>query len=177
MRDALILLPVLLISLTSLAVSQDEGAYGLYETAVSATLPADIVDPFCHTCDSSLCTCDFGFHPQVFGSVEFLLARPNFSEVVAFAEGTQTATTFDVNGQRIDFNYEGGLRALIGIPFGDDSGSLLMEYTFLQGEASSAGTASAPGQFIVDPFGNLVGSVTIIDPSDARFTLHLRVQR
>ena len=41
--------------------------------------------------------------------------------------------------------------------------------TGVRGETRVNGTAPGAGDFIVDPFGNIVGAVAVIDPRDARF--------
>lgn len=102
-----------------------------------------------------------------FGGVSFLLVRPHFSEAIAFAQGTQTSTTFGVSERELQFDYDATVRATAGFRMGD--GEARFTYTRLAGDVSVSGGVGGPGEFIVDPFGNVVGAVAIIDPSDARF--------
>jgi hypothetical protein len=121
----------------------------------------------CDCCDSVVCGGCNRPSSSCFGGAEFLFARPHFSEAVAYAQGSQTATTFDVSGQPIHFDYDAGFRAFAGMRLGGTTNFLRMSYTYLQGDVSIDGGLGA-SQFIVDPFGNVLGTVQIIDPSDAR---------
>jgi len=94
--------------------------------------------------------------------------RPHFSEAVAFARGTQTPSSFRTEADELQFGYDASFRAHAGYQLGG-SGGIRFAYWNLQGDATVAGSVGMPGEFIVDPFGNVVGSVAIIDPSDARF--------
>lgn len=121
----------------------------------------------CGKCGSAICSCSSDSRWNLFTGAEFLYVRPHFSEAVAFAEGTQTLTTFDISGRPIHFGYGGGVRATIGASNEATSETLRFDYTNMDGDVEIDSTGPAGG-FVVDPFGNVVGSVTIIDPSDVR---------
>jgi len=104
-----------------------------------------------------------------FGGVDYLWVRPHFSEAVAFTRGSQSPTTYQTVAEELGFDYDSSLRAFAGFRLADGNGAIRLTYWYLDGDTSVDGTVSGPGQFIVDPFGNLVGTVAIIDPSDARF--------
>lgn len=125
------------------------------------------LDPGCQQCcpKSSLVCAD----PGLFVGVEYLLIRPHFSEAIAFAQGTQTATTFQTIGRELQFDYESSFRVFTGYRAGNGGGELRLTYWHSQADISVDGTVGGPGEFIVDPFGNLVGGVVVIDPADARF--------
>lgn len=106
---------------------------------------------------------------KYFGGAELLVARPHFSEAVAYAVGTQTASSYSVSGRPIEFNYDANFRGYFGGTFCGYPYSWRARYTSLQGDVGINGGGVGAGQFIADPFGNVVGTVTIIDPSDARF--------
>ncbi len=105
--------------------------------------------------------------PVFYGGADWLLVQPTFSEAIAFARGQQTIATFQTTAEPLDFSYQSSLRAFFGYRLPDTE--LQFTYWHLTGDVRVDGTAGGPGQFLVDPFGNLVGSVTIIDPSDNRF--------
>jgi hypothetical protein len=68
----------------------------------------------------------------------------------------------------IDFNHEAAFRTRVGYQFaGSDLGGLFT-YTHISADTQVDGALGGPGEFIVDPFGNLVGTVQVIDPADAR---------
>jgi hypothetical protein len=117
------------------------------------------------TAKSGLC----GSQSSVFGGAEFLLVRPTFSESIAFAKGTQTLTTYDVAGRMIEFGYEPSVRAFVGYRFEDSDWTIKFTYWHMSASTADAGTVGAPGEFIVDPFGSIVGAVGVVDPTDARF--------
>ncbi len=103
----------------------------------------------------------------VFGGVDLLFIRPHFSEAVAFARGVQTATTIHTEGQPLDFDYEPSFRLYGGLaaPGGDEFRFTFWHY---DGDVDVNGTAP-PGEFIADPFGNIVGVAVVVDPRDGRF--------
>lgn len=123
----------------------------------------------CDTCSGVSCRCSRRFRDRLHGSVETLIVRPHFSEAVAYAAGSQTATTFNIGARPIKFDYRGGIRAMFGLDLARHSDSLRFTYSYLRGDVSISSANLAANEFIVDPFGNVVGSVTIVDPSDARF--------
>ncbi len=116
--------------------------------------------------ESGLC-CD----PQsaFVAGAEFLLIRPHFSEAIAFANGAQTLGTWDTSARALNFGYEGALRTYLGYRLADNSGELRFTYWHANNTTRVDGAVGGPGQFIVDPFGNLAGSVTVINPADPRF--------
>lgn len=116
-------------------------------------------------CAMPSAACDAGF----FGGAEFLLVRPHFGEAVAFARGTQTVASFETTATELHFDYDASLRTFLGYRLGNGGGELRFTYWNLNGDVSVDGTVGGAGEFIVDPFGNLVGGVGIIDPGDLRF--------
>ncbi len=110
---------------------------------------------------------DFEHHEaRWFAGGDFLLVQPRFSEAIAFAEGNQTLSTFDIAARPLDFSYGSSLRAFVARDFGTNR--LQFTYWHVNGDTGE-NAASSPGRFMVDPFGNVVGTVGVIDPSDARF--------
>jgi hypothetical protein len=104
----------------------------------------------------------------LFAGADYLLVRPTWSEAVAFARGVQTATSFATRAEPISFDYDSSFRVFAGWRPTPGPAEIRFTYTYLQGKVDIGGTAGGPGQFIVDPFGNIVGTVQVIDPSDAR---------
>jgi hypothetical protein len=103
---------------------------------------------------------------------EFLLTQFSFSEAVAFARGQQTPTSLMVQQEGLDFDYEPGFRVYGGYQLDNGWGEARLTYTRLEGEVEVDGVVDAnspPGSFIVDPFGAVVGTVFIIDPTNALF--------
>lgn len=103
-----------------------------------------------------------------YGGADYLLIRPHFSEAVAFARGTQGLGGMSTEAEAIRFDYESAFRAFGGYQ-GPGGNSLQFTVTHLDNEDFASGTVSNPGEFIVDPFGNLVGAVMVINPADPRF--------
>jgi hypothetical protein len=106
----------------------------------------------------------------LFGGADFLLVRPTWSEAIAFARGSQMppTTSYNTVGEPISFDYDASLRAFIGWRSPHGPGEIRFTYWNLQGTTDNSGTVSGPFQFIVDPYGAIVGSVIVIDPSDPR---------
>lgn len=108
--------------------------------------------------------CGFAYaDPGFYAGAEYLLIRPHFSEAIAFARGTQTTTGFETQGRELQFDYDSSFRIVGGYRRGYGEGELRFTYWHFGGEISVDGTAEAGG-FLVDPFGNLVGTVVVIDP-------------
>jgi hypothetical protein len=87
---------------------------------------------------------------------DFLLVRPTFSEAIAFARGVQTPTSLVTRQEALEFDHEPAFRIHGG-------------YTRITAQTDVDGVVNGPGSFIVDPFGAVVGQVTIIDPANALF--------
>ena len=125
----------------------------------------------CQQCACSPCRCG-GYtmsDPQevfVVGA-DYLLIRPHFSEAVAFAQGRQTATSLSTRARELDFDYDSNFRAFIGFRTGGDE--VRFTYSRISGETEVNGAVTQPGDFIIDPFGNLVGAVVVVDPSSGLF--------
>jgi hypothetical protein len=103
------------------------------------------------------------------GGADLLLVRPTFSEAIAFARGTQTfPVSLSTRAVPIEFDYEASYRAFVGMRNGESGAGWRFTYTSITADTQVNGTAGGAGQFIVDPFGNLVGSVQVVDPADAR---------
>ncbi|MEX2287508.1 MAG: Lpg1974 family pore-forming outer membrane protein [Planctomycetaceae bacterium] len=118
---------------------------------------------YCQICADSECEADF------FVGADYLFVRPHFSEAVAFAQGTLGASSFDVVGRDLDFGYDSSLRAFAGYRFGNGDGELRFTFWHLSGETSADAANPGAGQFIVDPFGNVVGTAIVLDPNSALF--------
>jgi len=106
--------------------------------------------------------------PGFYAGADYLLVRPHFSEAIAFARGSQTLTTYEVEGRELQFDYDSSFRIFAGYRPGDGGGEFRFTYWRFFGDISVAGTAEV-GQFLVDPFGNVVGTAVIINPADRRF--------
>lgn len=106
-----------------------------------------------------------------FGGADYLLIRPHFSEAIAFARGTQNlmAGTMNVVEEPLEFEYQNSLRATFGYRSAQGDTELRFTYWYIDTDTSVNGGGLAPGQFIVDPFGNMVGSAFVLNPGDARF--------
>ena len=124
----------------------------------------------CANCGGASCQQCLSIDPgkRVHGGADFLFVRPSFSESVAFARGSQSPTSLDLSGQELEFDYDSSVRAFVAVRSEDGLSKMQFTYWHLRGKTSVNGTVAGPGQFIVDPFGNIVGSVAIVDPSDAR---------
>jgi hypothetical protein len=97
------------------------------------------------------------------------LIRPHFSEAVAFAHGTQTATSFQIDAQPLLFDYAPSFRTDIGYRFNGGREAIQFTYSNIRGDTRVNGTNPGPGQFLVDPYGNVVGTAFVVNPSDHRF--------
>jgi hypothetical protein len=100
---------------------------------------------------------------------DFLLVRPHFSEATAFVKGTETASTYQATAQSLDFQYSPSFRVFAGYRFDEGGSELKLTYTRLTAQTQSDAGNISPGHFIVDPFGNVVGTAIVIDPSNAQF--------
>jgi hypothetical protein len=118
--------------------------------------------------DSSLLR-PFDTGSGLYAGADFLFVRPHFSEAVAFARGNQTLATYQTEGRPLAFSYDPSFRVFAGHRFDNGQGAIQFTYWHFRGGVSVDGTAPGIGQFIVDPFGNIVGTVAVIDPRDARF--------
>ncbi|MFQ5732650.1 MAG: Lpg1974 family pore-forming outer membrane protein [Planctomycetaceae bacterium] len=99
---------------------------------------------------------------------DYLLIRPHFSEALAFVEGRQTPATFSSEGRELHWDYESAFRVFAGYRFGGDR-ELRFTYWRVTSDTGEQGRISQPGQFIVDPFGNVAGALVVIDPTNALF--------
>lgn len=98
-----------------------------------------------------------------YAGADFLLIRPTFSQATAFAEGTETPSSLTVVARPLQFDYAGSLRAFAGYHLADRNADVQFTYWHLQGATDPSGAVFGPGQFLVDPFGNIAG--TYVDPS------------
>jgi hypothetical protein len=104
-----------------------------------------------------------------FGGADFLYVRPHFSEATAYARGTEGASSLNVTAQALEFDYQPAFRVFAGYRFDGTDTELQFTYTRMTGQ-TEAGTANlSPGHFVVDPFGNVVGDVVVVDPNSALF--------
>lgn len=143
---------------TELAVEDESG----HEEASRSFGGRVCSEPGCQGCDA--CGCG----PAWSAGAEFLLVRPHFSEAIAFAQGTQTASSFGTVGRELHWGYDASIRTFLTRHL-DDNDDLQFAYWHFRGATSADGAVSNAGEFIVDPFGNLVGAVAVIDPADRRF--------
>ncbi len=103
-----------------------------------------------------------------FGGIDYLLLRPHFSEAIAFARGSQVGGMNMVQ-EPLDFDYQSSLRAMFGYRSAQGDTELRFTYWYIDSDTNVAAGNPGPGQFIVDPFGNMVGSAMVLDPGDTRF--------
>ena len=104
-----------------------------------------------------------------FVGADYLFIRPHFSEAIAFAQGRQTLTSFSTRTRELDFDYDSNFRVFAGFRTGSTGDELRFTYTHIEGDTDVDGAVTTPGDFIVDPFGNLVGGLVVIDPTSALF--------
>lgn len=107
--------------------------------------------------------------PGFYVGADFLFVRPHFSEATAFARGAMSPGGLNVAGQELDFDYQASLRAFVGYRFEGSGTELQFTYTRLPGSAETDASNPGPGHFIVDPFGNVVGSAVVVNPNSALF--------
>jgi hypothetical protein len=102
-------------------------------------------------------------------NAEYLLWRPHFSEVVAFARGNQTlgATIVqDTEAVELDFDYDSSFRLTLGTRGQASGAEFRFTYSQIKNGINVDGTPGAGG-FLVDPFGNVAGTVVVVDPHSA----------
>ncbi|HLJ09896.1 MAG TPA: Lpg1974 family pore-forming outer membrane protein [Planctomycetaceae bacterium] len=104
-----------------------------------------------------------------FAGADFLLIRPHFSEATAFARASLGPTGFAATGQNLRFDYDPSFRVFTGYNFGDGGSQVRFTYTRLTGDSEENAGTPGPGQFIADPFGNIVGTAIVLDPNSALF--------
>ncbi|HEX6986837.1 MAG TPA: Lpg1974 family pore-forming outer membrane protein [Planctomycetaceae bacterium] len=129
--------------------------------------------PDCTTCGPGCgptCAGAFsGSRWSLYGGADYLHIRPHFSEAIGFAEVTQTPDAFRSVGRDLDFDYDSSFRVFAGATTGDQGDGFRFTYTDLSGDTRVDGTAVAPGTFLVDPYGNVVGGAGVIDPNSRLF--------
>jgi hypothetical protein len=104
-----------------------------------------------------------------FGGADFLFVRPHFSEATAFAQGSLGPGGLSVTGQELNFSYEAAFRVFGGYRFDGGDTELRFTYTRITDQVSVDAGNPSPGHFLVDPFGNVVGTAPVIDPNSALF--------
>lgn len=130
----------------------------LYSSPVDREITvAASCSPNCGGCNAAGCLAARGF----FGGADFLLVRPHFSEAMAFARGAAGPGSLRTAAEPLDFDYDGSLRAFLGYRGGNGEGELRFTYWHMQGDTAVGAGTPGPGEFVVDPFGNLFG----IDPT------------
>jgi hypothetical protein len=149
-----------------------QSATGITRIPVSPRPPGDWEDdngaaqPALDGC----CLCPIvPFDPGWYAGAEFLLVRPQFSQAIAFSRGTLGLTSYNVQGEELDFDYDASLRAFVGYSLGRGDAAFQFTYWHLDGDVAVNAGGLAPGEFIIDPFGNGVGTVVVIDPNSAIF--------
>ncbi|HXY32713.1 MAG TPA: Lpg1974 family pore-forming outer membrane protein [Planctomycetaceae bacterium] len=105
----------------------------------------------------------------VFGGADFLFVRPHFSEATAFAHASLGPAGLSVTGEELNFDYEASFRVFAGYRFEGSDTEVQFTYTRLDNHTSVDAGNPGPGQFLVDPFGNIVGTATVVDPNSALF--------
>ena len=159
-----------------------EGAKGIrpYRVRNTEIAPAEFSERIGISTDSS---CDQGHcgtalystskeadsAPEFFFGADYLLVRPHFSEAIAFAHASLGATNIDVVGRDLAFGYESSLRAFVGYRLEGNEAEFRFTYWHLPGETHANGVNPGAGQFLIDPFGNVVGIGVVIDPNSALF--------
>lgn len=119
----------------------------------------------CTGCGAAGCQGGGGF----FGGADFLLIQPHFSEAVAFARGSAGPASLNTDAEPLDFSHDGSLRAFVGYRDGKGGGEFRFTYWNLQGDTAVGAGTPGPGEFIIDPFGNLFG----IDPTGGAAPFYL----
>jgi hypothetical protein len=100
---------------------------------------------------------------------DFLYVRSHFSQATAFAAGSQTASSYHIAAEPLDLQYTPAFRVFAGYRFDGSDTELRFTYTRITADTQSdAGNFSA-GHFAVDPFGNVVGTAVVVNPSSAEF--------
>ena len=110
-----------------------------------------------------------GWEGHWFFGADYLLTRPHFSEATAFVRGTQTASSFNATAQDLDFQYSSSFRIFAGYQFEGTDTQLRFTYTRFNNQTEEEAGNFSPGHFAVDPFGNVAGVATVINPSSAEF--------
>lgn len=98
-----------------------------------------------------------------YAGADFLLIRPHFSQAIAFAQGSETLSSLTLVARPLQFDYDGSMRAFAGYHLADRNADVQFTYWHLQGTTDQNGAVFGPGQFLVDPFGNVAG--TYVDPA------------
>lgn len=111
----------------------------------------------CSGCDAPGCGGGGGF----FAGGEYLLIKPTFSEAVAFARGAAGPASLQTAAEALDFDYDDSFRIFAGYRAGSGDGELRLSYWSLEADTAVGTGTPGPGEFIIDPFGNLFG----IDPT------------
>jgi hypothetical protein len=109
--------------------------------------------------------CRAGF----FAGADFLFVRPHFSEATAFAQGSLGPGGLMVTGQELNFDYQAAFRVFGGYRFEGGDTELRFTYTRITDQVDVDGGNPSPGRFLVDPFGNVVGTAPVVDPNSALF--------
>lgn len=104
-----------------------------------------------------------------YGGIDYLLLRPHFSEAIAFARGVQGPGTMQVVEEPLEFDYQSSLRTTFGYRSASGDTDLRFSYWYIDADTRVNGGNLGPGEFIVDPFGNMVGAAFVLNPGDARF--------
>lgn len=149
---------LVILALTGAALAQDSnGRWPVSQPAQSIdpaeTAPFTNSEPIAPLDETWVSPSSSGF----LAGGDYLFIRPHFSEAVAFAAGTQTPASFDMQAVGLDFNYDSSLRAFLG--YRTNSGSeVRFTYWNMRGDVAVNGAAAVPGTFIIDPFGGVVGA-------------------
>ncbi len=129
-----------------------------------------VEDPHCNWVGGAGGNCAArGCSPGFFAGADFLFVRPHFSEATAFAQGSIGPTGLAITGQELNFNYEASFRVFAGYRFAGDDSELQFTYTRLPGQVDVDAGTPGPGHFLIDPFGNVVGTAPVVNPNSALF--------
>jgi hypothetical protein len=105
----------------------------------------------------------------LFVAADYLLIRPHFSEAIAFARGTQDMTSMVMVEEPLAFDHQSSFRAMFGYRSAQDDSEIRFTYWHIDSDVIVNAGSPGPGQFIVDPFGNMVGAAVVMNPGDTRF--------
>jgi hypothetical protein len=93
--------------------------------------------------------------PSLYASFDFLMARPHFSEAIAFAQ--VNAVSGRVDARELQFGYDPSFRLRLGTWLDGTSAGFRGTYWHFEGDTQADGRPSGT-TIIVDPFGNVAAA-------------------
>ncbi|HUG90786.1 MAG TPA: Lpg1974 family pore-forming outer membrane protein [Planctomycetaceae bacterium] len=119
----------------------------------AAGLPGPLTMSWCGDSDAACAPGGCGLcGGSLYGSFDFLLARPHFSEAIAFAEVNPAGPRVD--GRELQFGYDPSYRLRVGSWMSCGAAGFRATYWHFNGQTDANGVPAAPG-FLIDPFGNV----------------------